>query len=376
VPRWTAYVRSPQLEITAQIDDFDSLELRPKHNDVGAWVLDLDGRLPVVAELLRPGAGIVVTRDDQLPAVLSGPVVKRHGRRTGDTHTVTLSGLTDDVWLRRRLAHPQPATDTAPYSTAAYDVRTGIASTVMRQYVDVNAAAGAILPRRVLGLALGGDLLIGGTVTGRGRWQTLLELLQELALAADLGFRVRQNGATLQFDVYAPTDRSASVRFSDELGNLGDYEYDGTAPTCNYPYVGGGGEGTARVIHEAPDSASIVDWQRIESFVDRRDTTAPDELSQAAEKATTEGAATVGMSLTPIDTPDQRFGQHYDLGDRVSAVLEDVELTEVLTEVRIVLNASGQQVLPTVGVPDRQGVLAVLDKLARLDRRMTNVERR
>lgn len=374
---WTIHVRrNSDLARVAQLADYVDCELAPRFNDVGTWTLNLDRRQAAAALLTDPAYGIEVVRDGD--PVFSGPVRAMKHVRARSASTLTVAGPDDMVWLARRRAHPQPATAAPPYNTAEFDVRTGACSTVLRQYVDVNAGPGALTQRRVPGMTLSTDPAAGTTVTGRARWEQLLEFLRGLALTGGgLGFRVLQQSGALVFDVYQPADKSATVVFSEELGNLEGYTYERTGPEVNYVYLGGAGEGAARVIRENQISASVVDWGRAEDFVDARSLTNADEMTQASFEALTERGDTTGLSITPVDTAGQAFGTHYALGDRVSAVVDGATVQELIREVKIRLTPDGPAtVAPQIGTPGRTSVLALFDGFKRLRRRITNLERR
>jgi hypothetical protein len=376
VGEWTVYLRAPDRTRAGQIEDFQQCDAVPRFNDVGTWALDLDSRAPLAVTLTEPGYGIEIVREGTV--VMSGDMRFRKRTRDGSRSRILVSGYDDTVWLHRRLAHPQPATVAPPYSVNEHDVRTGTCSTVLRAYVDVNAGPSALAVRRVAGLTLAADPLVGASVTGRGRWQHLLTLLQELALAGGgLGFRITRSGTDRVFTVYQPADLTSTVKFSIELGNLAGYEYESEAPSANYIVVGGGGEGTARTIREGQDPSSVVDWGRIEAFRDRRDTTATAELDQEITKQLEESAGRTGISITPVETEALRYLTDYTLGDKVTAVLDGEPVREVIREVRIKLTPDGpQQTLPDISSAGRPEVLRIFRLLRATDRRLTNLERR
>lgn len=378
MPEWTLYLRAPDLTRVAVIEDYQQCDVVPRWNEIGTWALDLDARAPHALQLTQPGYGIELVRDGVPDPVLSGDMTYRKRTRNGSRSRVMVSGYDDNAWLARRWAHPEPTTAAPPYSSQAYDVRTGQASTILREYVDVNGGPSALAVRRVVGLALAADPAIGTTVTGRARWQPLLQLLQELAVAGGgLGFNLRRSGVTRLFTVYQPVDRTAEVKFSTELGNLAAYEYEAEAPRTNYLAVGGGGEGTARTIREGQDPQSVVDWGRIEGFRDRRDTTDAGELDQEITKSLGEDAGNYGLTITPIETDRLRYLVDYDLGDQVTAVLDGESIRDVIREVRIKLTPDGpQQYRPAIGSPGRSEVLRIFRRLRANDTRLTNLERR
>jgi hypothetical protein len=211
---------------------------------------------------------------------------------------------------------------------------------------------------------------VGATITASARWQNLLDFIAELATAGGIGFRcVRRN-----FTTYQPTDRTQQVKFAVELGNVAGFSYTESAPDVNAVYVAGGGEGTARVVRLATSADSINRWGRVEQFRDRRDTTDTVELDQQAQTELADGASKRGFALTPIETESIRFGHTYQLGDRVTVVIDGVPVTDIVREVVITLDAAGETVAPTVGDPstgpDRPRIFDTVDKLRRRVRQL------
>lgn len=382
VPTWTVFARNSSLQRIGQVDDFTSLEMVSRFNGVGLWVLEMDSRAPLAAQLSLPGSGIDVVRHEAgvFTRVFSGPMrLRRRTLKTGESRLI-LGGFDDNVWLRRRLAHVQPFTVTPPYNGQAYDVRTGVCSTVLIAYVNVNLVNGSALsPRVVSGLTLAPDLAVGSTVTGRARWQVLLDLLQELAVSGGVGFGIRTSTTPgeIEFYVYSPEDKSGTVTFSRELGTLSEAEYESSASEVNYAVVGGSGEGTARTVVEQSDSGEIVTWGRIEKFIDRRDTADTTELTQAANESLAEGVGKTGFSLVPIDTTGQQYLTHYQLGNRVSAVLDGETVQEIVREITIRLTPEGPTVTqPTIGSPGAKDINRMFERLTQVERSVRNLERR
>jgi hypothetical protein len=372
---YTLFVRAPDLGRVALIEDYGRFECIERHVAVGTWSLSLDMRTNAAKYLIRPGYGIEV-RDSQGQLVIAGPMTTRKRDRDIGRNQLTVGGPDDMAQLAWRRAHPEPATPAPPYNVDEHDVRTGVASTVLGAYVDANAGPGALPQRQVQGLTIGSDPVLGADVTGRARWQELLELLQELATAGGVAFTLHQVDQELVFNVHEPADRSAVVRFSEELGNLGAYEYDSAVPPLTYVYLGGQGEGTARVIVEGQNAADIVDWQRIESFVDRRDTDDADELAQHIAKTLDENSTSASLTVEPLDTDRQQYRTHYALGDVVTAVIDDEPVQERVQQVRTVITAETATVQPTIGSLSRRGILRIFDQQRATNSRLNSLERR
>jgi hypothetical protein len=381
---WKIEARNPALQREGLVKDYEKATFTPVFNDIGTWSITMDRRAPQAANLTQPGWGVVVSRDGQV--VFSGPMNSRRHVRELDKNTIELSGYSDDAILRRRLVSPSPGEGVPPYTAQASDIRTGLASTVLRAYVSVNASTAAISSRQVPGLTIGPNLAVGTTVTGNGRWDTdVLQFIQPLAIAGGVGFRVVQVGAVLEFQVYAPTDRTASVKFAVGLKNLAGYEYESIAPEANYVYVGASGTGTSRVISEYSDADSIAAWGRIEGeFVDNRGTSDPTQLQQTGTEALTQNGEQASLSITPIETTNLRYGEHYFLGDRVTVQLDDDTSTpydgvgqvqDILRSVVIQLDLDKQTVTPAVGTAARTDIAKVFTRMKNLARRLNNIER-
>lgn len=370
------FVRNNDRQRVAQVDDYQRLELRIRFNKVGYWSLTVPANGLAAQELVF-GAGIVVTRNATV--LFSGPVGRLERQWNGQEDVLVASGPDDNCWLARRLTPPVP--DGPPYSAQAYDVRTGPAETVMQAYVSVHASVGAVAARQVTGLTLAPNQGRGATVTGRARFGTLLEQLQSLALAAgDVGFRVLQAGTNLVFDYYVPLDRRASALFSRDLGNLRSYSYTIEAPEANYIYVAGGGEGTARVFVEGGDTTSITLYSRIEEFRDRRDTTDTGEMTQTRDEELLIKGPKTNLQIEPVDTAALQFQRDYNLGDRVTVVVDGAPIQDAVREVALLLRTDeGETVTPTIGSADTQGtdlVARLYSALGNARRRVSSLERR
>lgn len=399
VGSYRVLVRDSGFNRVGEISTFEKLEMALRFNAPGTWRLEMAKAAPIDAQgnwqtlagpiagtpdtdvatlLSQPGAGIIVERNGVV--LMSGPVRKLERVWSETQDNLVAWGPDDMAVLADRIVLPVPG-GSAPYSGSAYDVRTGIAETIIRQYVDVNAGPSARSDRAVPGLTLAVDGGHGTTITGRGRFQQLLELVRQLAYdGGDLGFRVVQSGTTRQFAVYQPTDRTATVVFSRELDNLSGVEYSLSSAEANYVTVGGGGTGTGRSVQEGQDSASVVRWGRIETFLDRRDTTVVGELNQAITDELAARAQRSELKLSPIDTDAIAFMTDYQLGDKVTVVVDGVALADLVRQVNIVLTATdSEQVAPVVGGSNLAKVVPTFfggsSTQRSLDVRVSNLER-
>lgn len=376
---WRLLVRNADLEIVGELDDYQRLKFVHRFQDVTTGTLEANREVPVAAELLAVGAGIVVQHDGEV--VTSGPIIQPRRDWSDDGDLLTLGFVSDDAWLLRRIGYPSP-TD-GDHSASAYDVRTGAAETVLRAYVDANLGPSALADRRVDGLTLLADEARGAVVTGRARFHPMIELCRDLAISGgDLGFRIRQAGPTdptttgLLFEVYVPRDLTGTAIFSADLGNLAGFELDERAPDANYVLVAGQGEGTARTIVEGGDTDSIDRWGRIEAFRDQRDTDDLGELEQSRDRELTERASELSIKIEPVDTAAITYLADYGLGDTVRTIIDGVAFDEIIREVTVTLEGGdAPTVEPKIGTPARGELLGLFEAIRRVNRRVSRLER-
>lgn len=258
------------------------------------------------------------------------------------------------------------------------DVRSGVAETAIKDYINYNAGPGALAGRSVTGLTIASNLGRGTTVYGAARFQFLIEVLQDLAIqGGGLGFRIRQptTAAQLVFDIYVPVDRSAAIKFSKAFHNLRSYRYTVEAPKGNYLYTGGQGEGNIREIVEVSDAASITKWGRIERFYDQRNIEGSTELLAQATAGLSEFAEKTGLSIEPADTSYPIFGTDYDLGDKVQVVIRNASIIQPISEAVIELTPDGETVKPAIGKVDQNALDSFFARIREGYDRLINVER-
>jgi len=363
---WTLYVTDQLGVRQAQVDTYERAEVIARANDVSTWALTLPTDTAAGAIFAADTFARLEVRIDDL-VWRSGPVA--HLERTVDLDgdMMAVAGVDDTIWLKRRLAHPQPGTAAPPYATTAYDVHTGPTTTVLAELANVNAGPGATAARRVPGLVVPMPAPAGPVVTVNARWQNLLTLLQDTARAAGVVFDVRD----LAFEAVVPVDRG--VVFAAGLETLGAWTLTASAPTGNKMVVAGQGVGTARLIREATDAESTATWGLAEAFIDRRDTAAVADLDQAAAEGLAAGVTPITVMFTPLDTPAQSFGRDWNLGDTVTVVAGNLTVVDQIREVHVTLEDYLPTIIPSVGAAG--GDLGMFRALAGLDRRVRQLER-
>jgi hypothetical protein len=367
VNRWAIYVTDIYGTRLAELDALDHALFILRHNDVDQFEIYGHRDLRAIHLLLATEhVGIELACNNE--PVLTGPVTYIEASSESEGR-VTLYGYSDKVWVRARVAHPEPLTRQPPFNQQTHDILTGPASTVIRNLIDRNGGPGGNPDRYIEGLRLGIDPAIGGTTTVAARWQNLLDVVSAVADTAGIGWTIVRK--ELRF--YRPAAQARAV-FSIDFETLRDYRARTKAPDANYIYVGGQGELAARAIAVAGDAGSLDRWMRWEDFIDQRQEEDEDRLQDLAEAAIEEfrDRDTVDAELT--DTPAQFFPRDYGLGDPVVVrIPEGLTFEEQIRELRVELEAGKPpRIRAAVG---QITTLGIFQRTHRTERRVRQLER-
>lgn len=281
----------------------------------------------LMEQLELPGRRAVLLHDGAV--FLAGPIERSHGPYQWTAGSGPNSGLGQITWhfsdykalAGGRRTYPDPTLAWAAQSEsedARYEA-TGDLSTVLLDLIDANAGPGAITARRIPRMVMGVDPEIGATVAVSTRFQWLMDEVRALVAAAGGGVGLRmvldRAAREVTCEVYATVDRSATVRFARSLGNLRSVTYETETARVTAALVAGQGEGAARELVERVDSAYEAAGDRVEDLVDRRDSADTTVLQQAGDARLVEGGPAARLGTVTVDTPGQRYGTDYQLGD-------------------------------------------------------------
>ena len=352
-----------------------NLELTEPFNNVGEWKLTMAADDPLAKILRRPGAGIIVTGPNDV--IMSGPMVNPEFAATQDDPggSITFTGVSDTIALSDALAFPDPTNPNGASQTKAHDVRQGKAEDVMHSFVMANIGPTAPVERRKARLIDGPSQGRGPAVIKSARFPVLGNLLTELAVLGNLGFRVVQRGTNLVFETYRITDRTAFIRLDVGNGTLAGSRVAISPPGVTRAIVAGQGELVKRQFLQVQTTESLAaeaDWgRRIEKFIDQRNTDKWDELQQAGDEAMEEsGFTAVNVQVVPMEDSSMRFGHEWYLGDKVSVVVEDQEVVSNATGLILKAGPDGFKVGVQLGDPTG------FDAGAAMSKRVTSTEAR
>ncbi|MGW7434727.1 siphovirus ReqiPepy6 Gp37-like family protein [Streptomyces sp. NPDC054849] len=356
-------------------------EMQDTFNNVGSWKLTLAAEHPLTPHLRTPGAGIIVTGPSY--TLMSGPMVRFESASTPEDPggSVVFDGVSDDVILSDMLAFPQPTNPNGATQALAHDVRQGPAESVMHSFVRANIGPSAPVGRRKTALTMGADLARGPQVVKSARFPVLGNLLTEVALLGNLGFRVIQRGTGLVFETYEVLDRTDFIRLDVLNGTLSGQRATISAPGVTRAIVAGQGELTNRQLLQIDSATSLEaenDWgRRIEQWVDQRNTDKWDELQQAGDEVIADaGFTAVDVQLVPMEDSTMAFGKDWGLGDRVAVVVDGQELKSNVTGLALKAGSTGFMVGAVLG--DATGFnldVALNKRLSSAEKRVSRLER-
>jgi hypothetical protein len=379
----TALVTDKDLNVLGDPIPWTAIEGRQDRNAPGAYSLTSPASGALHERIAGPGNRILLLRSGEVWC--AGPIEypDEYDWSADDSSAAgpgesTVRWTDDLALICARNTYPNAALAATAQVTAKRSWTATNGETILRALVNENAGPGALTARRIPKLALGTSAGVGSAIDFSSRFGQMGDDLRAVALAAGgLNYRTRQVGKQILFEVSAPADRSRRIRFSRQRNNLLAIQYRPQAPSATVAIVGGDGDGASRTIRERPSSAALAaGWPRMEApFVNSSGTNA--EMDQAGDQALAEAAEQAGLSVVAIDTPDQRYGIDFTLGDLVSVDLwPGLAVVDVVTSVTLTATPEdGELVSVQIGTGSSSDP-AYVRELRRLIRRTSLFERR
>lgn len=332
---YSVYLCDPFGTRLADASGFVSLKYSRVVNDVGTLTLELPAAFPT--QFIRiPDGRIEVWRRIE------------SGREYLDTGT---------IWLIQKLTYRRDASGNVTivveaetplrvfrepgrfaYGYAGTSVVTlgaGAADDHIKTVATNNIGSGATAARRLSFITIDGNTSQGASIAKAFAWRTCLTVMQELAEASItagvyVAFDIVSNNASGMTFTTFTGQRGVDHRFpggynpvllSPESGNIGEstlmLDYSGMASAVT---VGGGGQGTDRVIASATDTVmqGLSPLGYREYFHNYTNTVDADALTSEAQAMLRELRPRLSYSGRLLDTPDTRYGVHWGWGDYVT----------------------------------------------------------
>lgn len=364
--------------------DWTSLDATLRFNEPGSGTVELVAH-PYVMAQLQPGNRLVVVRDGAI--WMAGPMEIAQdfswgvpGAGEAPPGKVTVSFSDDLASPAGYITWPAPASAWSAQPATARQILTTNAETIIRTLINENCGPGALAARQIPNFALAAAAGVGTTTSVNTRFEGLLAACRRVAIdGGGLGFRTRQTATQIEFEVYAPVDRTATARFSSGLGNLRSVKYKQSAPTVTHALVTGSDQATPRAYVEVADATAAATWWRVEQLVNgSADNDTNGELTQDGNEALANGSAPVELATVTVDTADLRAGVDYGLGDKVTVALPTgVEVADLVRSIHLQATPdSGEYVTSLIGSPEATSDPQMVRLVRELGRRLGRVEAR
>ena len=310
-----------------------------RHNLVSTASFMVDDDHPRAKALLEPGARVLVFREEEYQL---GGWVQLGAGTFAVAGQITFSVSDDFQVLFDWLGWPKPG-EALTGQTVEYRTVTGPAETVVKTLVRENAV------RLGFPLTTAPDQGRGAKITATFRFHPLYDRLFPAVDLAGIGVTVRQIGNGLVLDCYEPRTYKHELTPGDATVVGGTYSL--KAPSATRVVVGGQGEGVLREFKGYPDLARESAWGRvIEVFRDARDSEQGDVYAERAAESLAEGAPMSALSLVLAETKHFQYGgAGLHRGDKVTAVVNGIRVTDTLREVQLSFGGDGDVATPIIG---------------------------
>jgi len=190
----------------------------------------------------------------------------------------------------------------------------------------------------------------GNTIDYGCAYANVLLSLQDVQKIAGGDFDlVKTAGATFEYRWYTGqlgTDKTATVRFSLELGNMSEPVFtDERLSERTVAIVGGQGEEADRMIVVETGGGYVVSSRAFEMFVNASSDETRRALVARGDQAIDDARAKPQFSFVALQAPNAYYGVHYDLGDLVTGVYRGVSYTEKVDSVAVQFDSqAGEQI--------------------------------
>lgn len=327
---------------------------------VGGWIVncDYDRDLWNVWRANKTAGLWMRIEDEDTGQIYGGPVYKVKRSGAGNEAGFTFAGP-DPNWLiaiEEALPIPSVTNYNSPPHAAESDDRSGVASFVLRDYVDYNIGPQANVDRRAMVSLTPSFLNVGGAVAGSARFHNLFQFLTDLAVEGGviIDFAATGNAGAVM-SVRAPAE--SGMEFSDARGVVLDFTFEEQGPTANWFYVHGAGEGINRVTSTiaGPQSprwggyriSANFDKPNLDTLVEHNDY----GVSQVAKHEATQTIKV--KSVRGLD--EYVFGQDFSLGSIAVAEIDQTKWRMLVVGVRLEFNASGRSEEVELGLVEGLG---------------------
>jgi hypothetical protein len=353
-------ILTPQLDLLAEIDNYESLLFTRRWHEVGEFELRIN-RHKRHTELLQRGNLILLGASRNKVGII------KHREIALDEN-----GKKTENWLVKGIALKGVVAQriTVPPVGDSHDRASGAVETVMKHYVDSHVVNPIDVKRKIDMVAIASDQQRGSSISWESRFKNLADELIEISKTSGLGWDVFLDFQQKKwiFDVFEGRNLTVNqtenppVIFSPQFESLkqlsfveSDYNYK------NFGYIAGQGEGTDRRVVEVGEAEGL---SRIETFIDSRDISEQDEsgqvlpeeqviakLRERGQQKLSEFSEEFFLEGQILTNSPFKYEIDYDLGDIVTIQNREWGVTRDarITEIKEIYEPGGFQIEATFG---------------------------
>lgn len=159
----------------------------------------------------------------------------------------------------------------------------------------------------------------------------------------DLQFKIRRGG----WGIDHSSDSGQVLTFSPESGSLANVTIDYDArEEITFVTIGGQGEGVDRAYMYMDEAVARLRtyWNRIEAFVDARNTTSSSQMDSEGRARLAASRALIRFSADVQQTATLKYGVHYRWGDIVAASAHGLTFDAHMSKVAVTADAGGESI--------------------------------
>lgn len=330
----TAAAGGVNFDPKGQITSYKKLDVTPAWNSKGSFLLSVNKNTSGAAYL---AVNRIIIVDDGIrifKGYIEGIDITQKDNKANELVVATGPELKDQFY---RVTLPPAGHDTDSYSNAASE-------TVAKALINKNAAAGAVLLRRIAGLVLAADLGRGSVIDFSTRHKELLSEVYSILAVDRLGLTVDYDpdAAMIAFDVAQGVNRTDSqsensqVILSTAWKTATEVEYKkDISGFRNVAITAGQGEGKDRTIVAVGDTEE-AGYARREMFVDARDIADDSELPNRGAQKLAEAGKSVGFKIRHNNNGAFQIDEDFKLGDFITGSMIDHTGTEIKADGQVI----------------------------------------
>lgn len=392
--QYQIFIRDYNLQVAELVDDFINLTFTRRFNRMGEWELNLKFGNKAAQKLIElvnaqdgsgnplnfGKSGILVIRNGSI--IFSGPARHLEEDWSDQGHTLKVIGPDDMVWPAMRFGIPGALFSYETTYSSEFYSQTGYADAVIKGLARKQFGVDAPTNRRFTFINIAANANQGySSVASNVRFDNVLDEMIRVADVSEwngypIGIQCIQNTSnTLDFSTYVPPDKSSSVIFSPDLGNIRSYKFIQAGPKANVVMAGDKGQGTARQFQVAGNGGVQRRWGVSEDFIDGSQSTNTTKLLQQVHSGLRERDQINSYSFIPNElVKGSMFQTDYNLGDKVTFQLRGKRVSQIVREVKISLSPEGEIIEPVMTDQSGHEMLNLFKNLKSLNARMKQRE--